>query len=500
MKSSQTLLAKAIAVTVAILTLITNETIAFTENHHADISPPPPSYINTQPHPPPMYLYTPAVKVVGKVYCYRCYDLQNPTQSHDKQQLQDATVKVTCNAHDKEIIEYGQTKSNGKYSITILDFPYWLYGSTCKVELHGAPIGSDCTVPIPGLTEWDELNSYTVTTDEVVFKAKELAFAPKVPYECNKLPHGEVPPLFHKSPPPPIMHVPQVPKYKSPPPAYVPVPHVPTYQYRSPPLPVIPTPQAPVHHSQSPPPLPVLVPQVPPYQHESPPPALVSAPKVPNHYFRSSPPPSLSVPPLPSHHDSSQPSPSTVPQIPTYQYNSPPPRSKLVPIAPTYQYKSPPPPLLSPLPLITPLTPQVPIYHSPPPPASLPMPQIPTYTNNPPTPQSVPVPQVPTYPNNPPPPLSVRTPKISTYSYNPPLPPFVPIPQVPNYPQKFPPPLTAMLLPPLVNNKYPPPQNLPTYIKSPPPAPLLPTISSPLPINSYTSPLSPSKLSPPPSS
>ncbi|KAF3329441.1 hypothetical protein FCM35_KLT04772 [Carex littledalei] len=94
MKYPQTLPAIAIAVVSVILTLINDVTVAFAENHHTDISPPPSSYINTPPPPPlkllpsPMNPYPPVVKVVGRVYCYRCYNQQEPAKSHDKKGLE----------------------------------------------------------------------------------------------------------------------------------------------------------------------------------------------------------------------------------------------------------------------------------------------------------------------------------------------------------------------------------------------------------------------------
>uniref|UniRef100_A0A7C9DY13 C2H2-type domain-containing protein n=1 Tax=Opuntia streptacantha TaxID=393608 RepID=A0A7C9DY13_OPUST len=57
-------------------------------SHHKS---PPPVYSYRSPPPPPYPLPQPrerVVKVVGKVYCYRCYDFDNPLNSHDKKHLQ----------------------------------------------------------------------------------------------------------------------------------------------------------------------------------------------------------------------------------------------------------------------------------------------------------------------------------------------------------------------------------------------------------------------------
>jgi hypothetical protein len=101
MKSSLSFQAIAIVAAVVILTTNNNTAVAFADNYHADISPPPPSYINI-PHPlnlilpPPINLYNPVVNVVGKVYCYRCSNQQNPAQSNDKHPLQGTYMTWYC--------------------------------------------------------------------------------------------------------------------------------------------------------------------------------------------------------------------------------------------------------------------------------------------------------------------------------------------------------------------------------------------------------------------
>nr|GMD09137.1 extensin-2-like [Ipomoea batatas] len=170
-------------------------------------SPPPPKksppspYYYTSP-PPPTHHYPPhydhlVVKVVGKVYCFNCYDSAYPEKSHNKKHLKGAIVEVTCTAGEKKIVAYGTTKINGKYSIEVKEFDYSKYGGkACKAKLHTPPKGSKCNIPtnfhmgIKGAT----LRIKSKTHYEVVLYAKSFAYAPKTP-------HGE---FLHSTPQPHI--------------------------------------------------------------------------------------------------------------------------------------------------------------------------------------------------------------------------------------------------------------------------------------------------------
>ncbi|KHN12575.1 hypothetical protein glysoja_042282, partial [Glycine soja] len=184
-------------------------------------SPPPPSpypphvpYYYNSPPPPVVYPpYTPyhhplIVKVVGKVYCYRCYDWKYPQKSHNKKHLKGVTVEVTCEVGSKTIKAYGKTKTNGKYSIAVEGFDYVKYGATvCKAKLHAPPKGSRCNIPTK-LNEGTKLKVKSKDKYEVVLKAKPFAYAPEKPYDCKKSKPEPSPTPYHKpyyynSPPPP---------------------------------------------------------------------------------------------------------------------------------------------------------------------------------------------------------------------------------------------------------------------------------------------------------
>ncbi|XP_047258387.1 non-classical arabinogalactan protein 31-like, partial [Capsicum annuum] len=180
----------------------------------------PPPYYYTSP-PPPTHYYPPhhqfVVKVVGKVYCFRCYDWKHLEMSHGKKHLKGAVVEVTCKAGDKKIVSYGTTKINGKFSVTVEGFEYRKYGAkACKAKLHNAPKDSKCNIPtnlhwgIKGANlKVKSKNSY-----EVVLYAKPFAYGSKTPYaECQK-PKPTPAPYYYKSPPPPSPTY----VYKSPPP------------------------------------------------------------------------------------------------------------------------------------------------------------------------------------------------------------------------------------------------------------------------------------------
>jgi hypothetical protein len=148
-------------------------------------------------------------------------------------------VKVTCQAHDQALVGFGYTKNNGKYSVTLKGLPISRnYGAdSCKVELHGAPGGSECNVPIE--LNLSRLSVYSKSNEGVVLKANQiLAFASKKSSRCSKphivppmhpynspaLPnHYPSPPFSHKSPPLPYQYSPP-PSNQFPPPAY----HFPT--------------------------------------------------------------------------------------------------------------------------------------------------------------------------------------------------------------------------------------------------------------------------------
>uniref|UniRef100_A0A7N0TSH5 Extensin n=1 Tax=Kalanchoe fedtschenkoi TaxID=63787 RepID=A0A7N0TSH5_KALFE len=183
-------------------------------------SPPPPTPHHPHPHPHPHHPLI--VRVVGKVYCYRCYDWKYPIKSHAKKHLKGAVVKITCKAGDKEIVAYGKTKINGKYAITVKDFKYGKYGArACKAALHAAPKGSKCSIPtdLHHGKKGAHLKLKSINKYEVVLSAKSFAFASKRPYkECEKVKKPPPTPYYYKSPPPPSSAPPKPYHYKSPPP------------------------------------------------------------------------------------------------------------------------------------------------------------------------------------------------------------------------------------------------------------------------------------------
>ncbi|KAJ1286664.1 hypothetical protein BS78_03G369300 [Paspalum vaginatum] len=352
--------------------------------------------------------YDPVIKVIGKVYCYRCFNEAQPEESHAKKHLEGAMVKVTCQVNDQALVAFGYTRSNGKYSVSLKGLPISnnYRADSCKVELHGAPGGSDCNVPIE--LNLSGLSVYSKSNEEVVFKANQImAFAskkssgcskphmppPMHPYNSPPLPyHYPSPPASHRSPPLPHQYSPN-PSSHFPPPAYQ-NPSPPLNYYTSPPpyqqsMPPnsyqsLPLPQSvkppvsphkylpPPYYYNSPPPQypynyvpPPLAYQYPPppYIHSSP--ALPSSPATPYHYnspppYQYLPPPyntqssppaaqhSLPLPPNdPKHLHPNLPhakSPPASPQ-PLYQYNSPPPPTEGMPSTkpPLHSYQLPPP-------------------------------------------------------------------------------------------------------------------------------------------------------------
>ncbi|PVH37665.1 hypothetical protein PAHAL_5G055700 [Panicum hallii] len=279
--------------------------------------------------------YAPVIKVIGKVYCYRCFNEAHPEESHGKKHLEGAMVKVTCQANDQAIVAFGYTKSNGKYSVILKGLPISSnYGAdSCKVELHGAPGGSDCNVPIE--LNLSGLSVYSKSSDEVVLQANQImAFASKKTFGCSK-PHMpppahpyNSPPLPNQYPSPPASHKSQpLPyQYSPPPPNHFPPP---AYQYPSPPL----------NNYASPPP---YQQSMPPNSYQSPPPLQGVKSPVPSHKY------------LP----------------PPYYYNSPPPQYQYNNVPPPLAYQYPPPPNIHKSPLL-PSSPATPYFYNSPPPYSL---------------------------------------------------------------------------------------------------------------------------------
>ncbi|KAJ0977016.1 hypothetical protein J5N97_012490 [Dioscorea zingiberensis] len=216
------------------------------------------------------------VVVVGAVYCYKCYNWKYPVDSHIKKLFKGAVVKVTCKVGHDAYVGYGVTKKYGKYSVDIKGYPYWKYGAEgCKVELHAAPKGSVCNIPTH-LNMGAKLIVKSKTHEEIVLKAKSLAYAPKKPYmECEK---PKPPVYYYKSPPPPYYYNSPPPPVKSPPPPYY---------YKSPPPPS-PSPPPPYYYKSPPPPSPS---PPPPYYYKSPPPPEKSPP--PPYHYSSPPPPTI---------------------------------------------------------------------------------------------------------------------------------------------------------------------------------------------------------------
>ncbi|CAL4972639.1 unnamed protein product [Urochloa decumbens] len=355
--------------------------------------------------------YAPVIKIIGKVYCYRCFNEAKPEESHGKKHLEGAMVKVTCQANDQALVAFGYTRSNGKYSVILNGLPISNnYGAdSCKVQLHGAPGGSDCNVPIE--LNLSGLSVDSKSSEEVVLKANQImAFASKNTFECSK-PH--MPPPAHpynspqlpnQYPSPPASHRSQpLPYQYSPPPSNLFPP--PAYQYPSPPLNNYASPP-PYQQSttpniyQSPPPLQGINSPVPSHKY-LPPPYYYNSP--PPQYQHSHVPPPLAYqyPPPPYIHNSPLLPSSTAT---TYHHNSPPPYQYA---PPPYSYQSSPPPVQN--------SPQLPsnapnhlhpnVRHAKSPPASSASPQ-PLYQHN-----------------SPPPPveaLSSTTPPLHSYQSPPP--------------------------------------------------------------------------------
>ncbi|RLN23319.1 extensin-2-like [Panicum miliaceum] len=276
--------------------------------------------------------YAPVIKAIGKVYCYRCFNEAHPEESHGKKHLEGAMVKVTCQANDQAIVAFGYTKSNGKYSVILKGLPISNnYGAdSCKVELHGAPGGSDCNVPIE--LNLSGLSVYSKSSGEVVLQANQImAFASKKTSECST-PHMpppahpyNSPPLPYQYPSPPASHKSQpLPYQYSPPPSNQFPP--PAYQYPSPPL----------NNYASPP----------PYQQSMPP-----------NSYQNLPPTQGVKSPVPSH--------KYLP--PPYYYNSPPPQYQYNNVPPLLAYQYPPPPNIHKSPLL-PSSPATPYFYNSPPP------------------------------------------------------------------------------------------------------------------------------------
>ncbi|KAG8078771.1 hypothetical protein GUJ93_ZPchr0007g4136 [Zizania palustris] len=367
--------------------------------------------------------YAPVIKVVGKAYCYRCFNEAHPGESHGKKHLKGAMVKVTCQDNDQALVGFGYTKSNGKYSVSIKGLPLRsTYGAdSCKVELHSAPGGSDCNVPIE--LNYSELSVYSKSNEEVVLQANQLlAFASQKKYGFCSKPQILPPMLPHDSPPSPY-------QFPSPP-----------FNYKSPPLP----------YQFSPPTFNKLPP--PSYQYPSPPQSFYPSPPpyqqyMPPNSYKA--PPSYNYPPPPHGYKSPTP-PTNMYLPPPYYFNSPPPQHQYSPAANSYvspplTHQYPPPPYKSPL---VPSPPMSPYYY-----------------NSPPANQHSPPPY--NYGSSPP-----------TYQYSPLLPPNIPKPLPPRVPHEMSPPALSTSPQPLFHNRsLPPPQHAdisstaPSVNYQPPPPP-----------------------------
>ncbi|EMS59102.1 hypothetical protein TRIUR3_12122 [Triticum urartu] len=350
--------------------------VAFAMLSEAARSLPPPS-LSASP------TYAPIIKVIGKAYCYRCFNEAHPEESHGKEHLEGAMVKVTCQANDQAIVRFGYTESNGKYSVAITGLPLsGTFGAdSCKVELHAAAGGSDCNVPME--LNLSGVSVYSKSNEEVVLQANQvMAFGSKKTFAgCSKphilpsmYPSNSQPLPYHASPPsnyksPPLLH------QHSPPPSNKFPP--PSYQYPSPPQNFYSSPP-PSNNYQAPPtsnnPTPTHKYLPPPYYYNSPPPNSHVAPPLP--YLQSPPPynyksPLLPLSPAPPRHYNSRPPSNYGSSPPPYQYSPPVPPKHLQPNVPhanqppasispqpLYPYSSPPPYLNS--------------YQSPPPPIQLP--------------------------------------------------------------------------------------------------------------------------------
>ncbi|KAF8664885.1 hypothetical protein HU200_054198 [Digitaria exilis] len=295
--------------------------------------------------------YAPVVKVIGKVYCYRCFNEAHPEESHGKEHLEGAMVKVTCQANDQALVAFGYTKNNGKYSVILKGLPISNnYGAdSCKVELHGAPGGSDCNVPIE--LNLSGLSVYSKSSKEVVFKANQImAFASKKTDGCSK-PHMPPPTHPYNSPPLPYQYPSPPASHKSPP-----LP----YQYSPPPSNQFPPPQ--IYHTSPPP----YQQSMPPNSYQTPPPLQGTGSPVPSHKFL--PPPYYYNSPPPQYQHNYVP-PPLVHQYPPppHIHNSPPPQHQYNYVPPPLAHQYPPPPHIHKSPLLPP-TPATPIsYNSPPP-------------------------------------------------------------------------------------------------------------------------------------
>ncbi|KQK11037.1 extensin [Brachypodium distachyon] len=291
--------------------------------------------------------YAPVIKVVGKVYCYRCFNEAHPEESHGKEHLQGAMIKVTCQANDQALVRFGYTESNGKYSVGITDLPLSsAYGAdSCKVELHAAPGGSDCNVPME--LNLSGVNVYSKSNKEVVFQANQvMAFGSKKTFAGCSKPHVLPPVHPYNSSPLPYQYPSPPSSYKFPPLPYQYSPP-PSHQYTSPPM----------NFYSSPPPHQL---STPPNNYQAPPtssnyPSPPQGYKYPTPTHKYLPPPYYYNSPPPQHQYSSPPNNHVAPLVP-YQ-KSPPPtynyKSPLLPPspAPVYHYNAPPPYHYSPPPL-----------------------------------------------------------------------------------------------------------------------------------------------------
>lgn len=139
------------------------------------------------------------MKVIGYVYCLKCYDTS--LKSSDRHLLEGATVEATCEGGRRTTVAYGKTDACGKYLIEVKGFDYLPYGGkACSAKLYKAPERSPCTIPtsIHGGDEEARLHVKSKTYYGVVLQAKSFAYAESK--ECS-LPHHHTNPQRR-----PILH------------------------------------------------------------------------------------------------------------------------------------------------------------------------------------------------------------------------------------------------------------------------------------------------------
>lgn len=100
--------------------------------------------------------------------------------SFARKNLKGATVELRCSGGDKDIVAYGTSKSNGKYSVAIQGLDYAQYGGVdCKAVLYMSPNGSDCSIPTDLLGEEQgiQLKVNSKNHQLLVVQSKSFAYA-----------------------------------------------------------------------------------------------------------------------------------------------------------------------------------------------------------------------------------------------------------------------------------------------------------------------------------